>query len=74
MDNRVIHASSNANFSAYTYTQVYCGGSTPTNVTINGVVVNIAPGNPIDIMLYSISGAANVYVIGHKKIKVPKII
>lgn len=67
-NNKIIHLSTEVNFSGYSYVQVYCGGSAPVSVTINGTVVNMAPGNPLDVVVTSITGAANVYLIGFKKI------
>lgn len=61
-DNSIIHAAANANFSAFTYTQVYAGAN--ATVTINGTSVTMAAGSTIDIRVKSISAAANVYVIG----------
>lgn len=63
--NSVIHAAANADLTNYVYTQVYT--STDTSPTINGVIVNMASGNPIDILVKSISATANVYVIGYPK-------
>jgi len=61
-DNSIIHLSSSANLSAFTYTQVYAGANaTPT---INGTSVVMAAGTVLDIRVKSISSTANVYVIG----------
>ena len=59
----VIHLASNADFSANTYSQVYCGIA--TTAVINGISVPMGEGSRIDIMVKSISGA--VYVLGDKK-------
>ena len=59
----IIHAAGDADFSANTYSQVYCsaGGA----IIINGVSVTMTAGSKLDIMVKSISGAA--YVLGDKK-------
>jgi len=59
----IIHLASNANFSAYTYSQVYAAAN--TTAIINGTSVTMAAGSKLDIMVKSISGA-NVYVLGDK--------
>lgn len=69
--NKVIHESLSADIGNYTYNQVYCGGATAVSVTINGTVVNMAPSTTLDIMVKSITGATNVYLIGIKAIAVP---
>jgi hypothetical protein len=74
MDNKIIHASANANFSGYTYVQVYCGGPGQETVTINGTTITMGPGNPIDIVVSQISGGTNVYLIGFKKIITSQIL
>ena len=72
MLSNVIHPASEANFTGYTYTQVYAGAAaTPT---VNGVVVAMAAGHNINILVQSISSTANVYVIGYKKIIAPSVI
>lgn len=61
----IIHAAADADFTAYTYNKVYAGAAeTPT---INGVSVTMAAGSDLDITVRSISGTANVYVLGDKK-------
>lgn len=60
--NSIIHLSSSADTSGYTYTQVYAGaGASPV---INGVTVVMAAGSTIDVVVNTISSTANVYVIG----------
>ena len=60
--NSIIVAAANANFSAHTYTQVYAGAAvTPT---INGIAVTMAAGSILNIKVRSISGTANVYLLG----------
>jgi len=66
--NTVITATGSEDTSAYNYYQVYAGGSVAVSVTINGTVVNMAPGSTIDIFINSISTATDVYVIGSKKV------
>ena len=63
INNSTIHAAANANLSAYTYTQVYAGAN--ATVTINGTSVTMAAGSTLNIVVRSISAAANVYVIGN---------
>lgn len=70
--NNVIHTSANADFSGYTYVKVYAGaGATPT---INGVTVTMIGGCSIEILVQSISGTNDVYVIGYKKVNAPLVI
>jgi hypothetical protein len=58
----IIHLSSSADLTGYTYHHVYAGaGATPT---INGTAVTMAAGSTIDIKVKSISSTADVYVIG----------
>jgi hypothetical protein len=60
--NSIIVLSTNANFTAHTYTQVYAGANaTPT---INGVAVTMNAGSSLYINVRSISSTANVYVLG----------
>jgi hypothetical protein len=72
--NQIIHLSTSADTTNYVYTQIYCGGASPVTVTINGTVVNLAPGNPLEILIKTITGAANVYLIGTKRILYPPAI
>lgn len=61
-DNSIIHESTNADLTGFTYTQIYAGaGATPT---INGTAVVMAAGSVLDIRVKEISATANVYVIG----------
>lgn len=60
----IIVEASNADFTAHTYSMVYAGAAaTPT---INGTTVTMAAGSTIEMRIKSISGTANVYVIGNK--------
>jgi hypothetical protein len=61
-DNSIIHLSTNADLSAYTYTQVYAGLA--GTITLNGTVVIMSPGSVIDIRVRSIIGAPGIYLIG----------
>lgn len=70
--NDIIHPATNANFTGYTYNQVYA--SVAATPTINGVVVTIPVGNPIDIQVKTISATANVFLIGKKRISSPTIL
>lgn len=61
-DNSIIHTAANANFTAFTYTQVYCGSAgTPT---INGTSVPMVAGTVIDIRVKSISSTSGIFIIG----------
>ena len=60
----VIHLAANADFSANTYSQVYCG--TAGIATINGVAVTMGAGSTIDITLKSLSGDF-IYAVGSPK-------
>jgi hypothetical protein len=52
-----------ANFTAHSYTEIYCGVS--TTVVINGVTVNMAPASSIKIKINSISGGTGAcYLLG----------
>lgn len=67
--NEVIHASADANFTGYTYTQVYASvGATPT---INGTEVPMIAGSYMPIIVQSISSTANIFVLGRKKLVSP---
>jgi|TARA_R110001592_G_scaffold255196_1_gene518708 hypothetical protein len=57
----VIDLASNADFTKYTYNQVYAG-ATGTAV-INGTSVKMVGGSTIDVLVKSISGT-DIYVIG----------
>lgn len=61
-NNSVIHASADADLTAFTYTQVYCG--TAGTVTINGTDVSMAAGSTLDIRIKEISSVSGIYVIG----------
>ena len=63
-DNSVIHSANDADFTKYSYTQVYAGADTTT--TINGASVTMVGGSVLDIRVNSISGTG-VYVIGNNK-------
>jgi len=67
--NRVIHLSTDADLENYTYTQVYCG--TAGTITLNGISVVMAESASIEIIVTSITGAAGVYLLGNKTIKLP---
>lgn len=64
-DNSVIHESTSADLTNYSYTQVYAGAN--ATVTINDTSVTMAAGSTIDIRVGSITGANDVYVIGNKR-------
>jgi len=66
MINKHIHLSTDADLSAFTYTEVYCGVG--GSVTINGDAVTMAAGSVIQILVTSITGAAGIYLLGFKKI------
>lgn len=61
--NSIIHPWAMANFSAYTYYQIYAG--VDSTAVINGVSVFLAATTILDIMVRSISAdTATVYVMG----------
>jgi hypothetical protein len=61
----IIVSAANANFTAHTYTQVYAGAAaTPT---INGIVVTMAAGSQLNLKVKSISGTANIYLLGENQ-------
>ena len=61
-DNSVIHTAANADLTAFTYTQVYCGvAGTPT---INDVAVPMVAGTVLDLRVKNITGTAGIFVIG----------
>ena len=63
--NSVIHASANADFDNFIYTEVLVGaGASPT---INGTTTTLPAGAKFEILLKSISATANVYVLGYPK-------
>lgn len=78
--NRVIQNHEDADFEKFEYSQVYAGGNSSLSgpgvtVTINGTELYMIRGTTIDILLTSISSASNtLYVLGAKKILVPKTI
>ena len=58
----IIHASADADLTAFTYTKVYAAAA--ASPTINGQLVNMVAGVTLDILVNSISATGNVYVIG----------
>lgn len=51
-----------ANFTAHSYTEIYCGSNaTPT---INGVSVTMAAGSSIKLKVFSVSGGTGCYLLG----------
>lgn len=60
----VIHLAADADFSANTYSQVYCGAA--GIATINGVDVTMGAGSRIDITLKSLAGDF-IYAVGSPK-------
>lgn len=61
-DNSVIHLSTAADLTGFTYTQIYAGAG--GTVTLNGTSVVMAAGSTIDVRVKSITGAASIYLIG----------
>ena len=60
----IIHLSTNADTTNFTYSKVYAGaGGSPV---INGVTVVMAAGSTLEIIVKSISSVAGIYVLGHK--------
>jgi len=70
--NEVIHAASNADFTGYTYIQVYA--SSAATPTINAVIVSMAAGSTLPILVKNISATANVFVLGRQKLIAPSVI
>lgn len=69
---QIIDTAANANFSANTYTKVYASAiATPT---INGTAVPMIAGGSIEILVKSISGTADVFILGRKKNIPPQVI
>ena len=61
----VIHKSTDANFTAFTYDRVVVGGvDVADTCVINGCVMNLSPCSSFDVRVTSISGGTNVYLIG----------
>lgn len=60
----VIHSLANADFTAFTYNQIFTSSS--TSVTLNGTTITIAPPMKLDIRVKSCTSAspANVFLIG----------
>ena len=69
---QIIHPSSDADFSGYTYTSVYA--SAAATPTINGTAVAMIAGGTIKILVKSISSTANVFVLGRKNTIPPQVI
>lgn len=64
----VIHKSTEANLTAYTYDQVVVGGSGSTDpCVINGTLMNLTPCCVFNIRVISISGGTDIYLIGNHK-------
>jgi hypothetical protein len=58
----IIVPAGSANFSAHTYTEIYCGANaTPT---VNGVALTMAAGSSIKLKIWSISGGTNCFLLG----------
>jgi hypothetical protein len=67
--NDIIHSAANADFTGYTYTQVYAQASaTPT---VNGTAITLPAGISIPILVRSITSTADVFLIGKKNVIVP---
>ena len=62
-DNSIIHLSTVADLTGFTYTQIYAG--TGGTITVNGSSVTMAAGSTIDIRVGTITGAAGIYLIGN---------
>jgi hypothetical protein len=68
--NDVIHSAANADFTGYTYTQVYAQVS--ASPVINGTTVTLPAGMSIPMLIRTISPTGDVFVIGKKNIIVPQ--
>jgi hypothetical protein len=66
MMGNVIHSLSVANFSAFTYNQIFT--STSTSVTLNGTTITIVPPMKLDILVTSCTSASpnNVFLVGSR--------
>ena len=62
-DNSIIHLSTVADLTGFTYTQIYAGAG--GTITVNGSSVTMAAGSTIDIRVGTITGAAGIYLIGN---------
>jgi hypothetical protein len=68
----VIHLSTSADLTGYTYTEVYAGAL--GTITLNGISVTMAATSSIEIIVRSITGDAGIYLLGRKKIAQPPTI
>lgn len=62
----IIHSLSNADFSAFTYNQIFTSASSV--VTLNGTAITIVPPMKLDILVTSCTSATpnNVFLVGSK--------
>lgn len=63
----IIHSLANANFTGFTYNQVFTSSS--TSVTLNGTTITIVPPMKLDIHVRTCESASpnNVFLIGMRK-------
>lgn len=59
----VIVSAQTANLTAHTYTEIY-GGTAGCNITVNGVVINVASSSNISIWVKSVSGGVGCWLLG----------
>jgi len=69
---QVIHASADADLTEYVYTKVYANAA--ASPIINGTTVPMIAGGQIDILVKSISGTNNVFVLGKQRLIAPSVI
>jgi hypothetical protein len=62
----VIVPAQTPNLTAHTYSTIY-GGSAGCTAIINGISVNVGAASSIDILIRSISGGTNCFLLGDNK-------
>ena len=70
--NKVIHLSTSADLTSYTYSQVYCGIT--GTITLNGISVTMDAGSTIDLIVTEVTGGTGIYLLGRKTINLPQIL
>jgi len=61
-DNSVLHPAPDADFTAFTYTQVYCQRT--ATVTINGTSITMVGGSTLDVRVKDVSSVPDIILIG----------
>jgi hypothetical protein len=58
----IIVSAGSANFTAHSYTEIYCGANaTPT---VNGIPITMAAGSSIKLKIFSISNGTGCFLLG----------